>query len=136
MVLFSVFVFEGSLFCQAKKQVSINSNLLTVEIADTKNSRELGLMFRDKLDEGSGMLFIYNSPQILGFWMENTYIPLDLAYIDKNKKIIQIQKMRPKDRTSVVSKVPVLYALEVNSGWFSKHNIRVGDYVEFCFDKK
>ncbi len=107
--------------------LSIRSETLWVEIASTPAERMVGLMFRDSLPENHGMLFIFDTPQILKFWMKNTLIPLDIAFIDEAGVIIDIQAMEPLDTTLHVSPKAVPYALEVNRGWFKRHGIGVGD---------
>ena len=78
------------------------------------------------------MLFVFEKEKIQSFWMRNTYIPLSIAFIDKNAKIVQIEKMQPlNDTIHYASRVPVLYALEVNQGWFEKHQITIGDTIHF-----
>jgi uncharacterized membrane protein (UPF0127 family) len=62
--------------------------------------------------------------------MKNTFIPLDLAYIDSDGVIIDIHQLKPFDLTAVPSSKPVLYALEMNLGWYAKHSIKVGDKVK------
>ena len=94
-----------------------------------------GLMNIDKLGENEGMLFCYPAEKDLSFWMKSTYIPLSIAFIDKNKKITQIEELKPLDETSVTSKQPSMWALEVNSGWFQKNNIKIGDKISIINDK-
>lgn len=111
---------------------------LLVEIADTDEIRSKGLMFRHNLDENSGMLFIFENEAMREFWMMNTYIPLNIAYINRQDIINDIHYMRPLD-TSVryPSRQPAMYALEVNKDWFKKNNISEGSKVIFngCFGK-
>ena len=75
------------------------------------------------------MLFVFPAPKPQGFWMKNTLIPLSIAYISDSGEILQIEDMRPKDERSIRSKDPVRYALEVNQGWFKRHNVKVGDTI-------
>ena len=115
-----------------------NKIKLKVEIADTVESQTRGLMFRDKLDENSGMIFVFGNETIREFWMMNTYIPLNIAYINRQGIINEIYYMRPLD-TSIryPSQLPAMYALEVNKDWFKKNNISEGSKVIFdgCFGK-
>jgi uncharacterized membrane protein (UPF0127 family) len=76
------------------------------------------------------MLFVFEADQILSFWMKNTYIPLSIAYIAHDGKIIDIKDMYPNDTTSVVSSRSARYALETPQGWFSRSGARVGDTVK------
>lgn len=100
---------------------------LNVEIAANDREREKGLMYRTSMPQDSGMLFVFEKDKRLSFWMKNTYIPLDIAFIDSHGIIKDIYQMRPLD-TSVFynSSSEVRYALEVNQWWFAKNGIRVG----------
>lgn len=112
--------------------IEIDSTLLRVEIVQDAESRAEGLMHREELPENQGMLFVFDSSQILSFWMRNTFIPLDIAFINENGRIVDIQRMAPLDETKqYISAKPALYALEVNAGWFKAHGINVGAQVKF-----
>ena len=104
---------------------------ITVEIADDPATRSRGLMERDSLPQDHGMLFVYSEEQVLSFWMRNTRIPLDIAFIDGNGVIVDIQGMEPHDEESRLSRQPAMYALEMSRDWFEEHGVRVGDRVEF-----
>jgi uncharacterized membrane protein (UPF0127 family) len=112
----------------------INSNgervPVQVEIADTPDERLTGLMGRPTLAADTGMLFIFDQEQILSFWMKNTLIPLSVAYIDAEGRIVDIQDMQPLDETAHPSAEPAQYALEVNQGFFAEQGVVVGDMVE------
>lgn len=99
------------------------------EIARTNEERNKGLMFRKKLPDGKGMLFVSERDQVFSFWMKNTYIPLSIAFIASDGRIIDIKDMYPQDETSVVSSRSVRYALEVPQGWFSRAGVHTGDIV-------
>lgn len=111
---------------------------VNAEIAVTESDRETGLMYRSSLNESDGMLFVFAQEQKLNFWMKNTYIALDIAYIDRNGIINEIYQMKPLD-TSVTypSHKPAKYALEMNLGWFSRHKIKPGSKILFngCLGK-
>lgn len=116
------------------KKISLNT-----EIADTGSGREKGLMFRKSLNESDGMLFVFENEQRLNFWMKNTYIPLDIAYIDKNGIINEIYHMKPLDVSVTYNSIkPAMFALEVNLGWFGRHKIKPGSKINFngCFSKQ
>lgn len=104
--------------------------LVPVEIADTDAERRMGLMGRTALTEGTGMLFVFDAEQPLSFWMKDTLIPLSIAYIDAQGRIVDIQDMQPLDETPHPSAAPAQYALEVNQGYFAARGIQVGDLVE------
>jgi uncharacterized protein len=117
------------------KEIPIERDGLTIaavkaEIASTHEDRNTGLMFRKKLPDGKGMLFVFEADQIMNFWMKNTVIPLSIAYIAHDGKIIDIKDMYPNDTSSVVSSRSARYALEVPQGWFTRSGVRVGDIVK------
>ena len=103
-----------------------------VEVADDPAEQAKGLMDRTTLGENRGMLFIYPEERELSFWMKNTLIPLSIAFIDSERRIIDIQDMKPLDDEppSYVSAEPARYALEVNRGFFEEHGVEVGDTAE------
>ena len=103
-----------------------------VEIADDDFERGRGLMYRTALAENRGMLFVYEVEQKLSFWMKNTHIPLSIAFMDAEGRIVDIQDMEPldDDPPSYVSAEPARYALEVNQGFFEERGVKVGDRAE------
>jgi uncharacterized protein len=103
-----------------------------VEVADTDAERQTGLMGRTVLPEDAGMLFVFEGEQALSFWMKDTLIPLSIAYIDTEGRIVDIQEMQPLDDVlpHYVSAEPAQYALEVNQGFFEERGVTVGDSVE------
>ena len=102
-----------------------------VEIADDDAERARGLMERTELAEDAGMLFVFERERTLSFWMRNTLIPLSIAYIDAEGRIVDIEDMEPlDDQTKHPSAEPAQYALEVNQGFFDERGIEVGDTVE------
>lgn len=113
-----------SIFCTI---LYLGDTSLDVEIADTEEKREKGLMEREELSEKSGMLFVYNTEKPLYFWMKNTKLPLSIAFFDKEKVLRQIEDMPPPySEKTLRSKEPSRYALEVQRGWFERNNIRPG----------
>jgi len=102
-----------------------------VEIADTPSKREKGLMYRKKLFANHGMLFKYPYSSVMSFWGKNTYIPLDIAFIDGNGIIKQISEITPLNLKSVSSNDSCKYAMEMSKGWFSSNGIRVGCRINF-----
>lgn len=109
-----------------------------VEIADDPSEQSQGLMNRTSLGENRGMLFVFGNESTRAFWMKNTLIPLSIAYIDSEGRIVDIQKMEPAGNQTVsdarlpryVSAEPAQYALEVNQGFFEEHGVEVGDRAE------
>src|SRR5450631_1740456 len=111
-------------------QLTINSHRLVAEIAATVETRTVGLMHRFSLKPDHGMLFVFNAPQPLTFWMKNTFVPLSIAYIGADGKILNIEDMAPQTETTHPSKGPALYTLEMKKGWFAERGIAAGDQVK------
>ncbi|WP_018175642.1 DUF192 domain-containing protein [Thioalkalivibrio sp. AKL8] len=110
-------------------ELQLGERALTIEIAATDRSRRIGLMHRDHLPADHGMLFIWPRPAHYGMWMQNTRIPLDVAFIDADFTITNIASMTPHSTRIHEAKRPVRYALEVNAGWFKEHGIAPGASV-------
>lgn len=123
------FFFSSVLNAADLRVLQINNKKITVEIASTSLEREIGLMYRKELPAEQGMLFKFEFPDSVCMWMKNTYIPLSVAFIDKNGIIINIEKMDPLTENIHCSRGPALYALEMNQGWFQKYKIKSGDKV-------
>ena len=121
----------------AKVTLNIGKASLTTEIAATDAQEERGLMFRTKLADNDGMIFILPSAQTAEFWMKNTLIPLSVAFIDKDGVILEIHDMQPGDPTVPDADLPrtrsdsnkVAYALETNLHWFALNGIKPGDKI-------
>ncbi len=111
--------------------IRIGGVTVTVEIADTPELRQRGLMFRDSLPEDYGMLFVHSDLTVRSFWMRNTEIPLDIAFIDQNGVITNIEQMEPQSDMSYYSQGPVMYALEMRLGWFADNDVEPGERLEF-----
>jgi len=100
---------------------------IKVELARTESERAKGLMFREKLEKGSGMLFIFEKPEIQTFWMKNTYIPLDMIFIDSDLRIAGIiENAEPLTLTPRKISKKSQYVLEVEGGFCQKYNIESG----------
>jgi len=137
--LFSIFASAAS--CAAEKGGE-NGNSLTivsstgehrfaVEIADDDEERRIGLMYRKSMPENAGMLFDFGPDlAVRSMWMKNTLIPLDMAFIDKDGRIVRIaEDTTPRSLASISSGAPVLAVLEVNGGRFEALGVKEGDYV-------
>jgi len=111
-------------------RLEIGETSLAVEVASDNPSRKLGLMNRPSLPESRGMLFMFPAVRAQRFWMRNTLIPLSIAFISDEGKILKIEHMKPKDLSSTRSKDKVRYALEVNKGWFERHGIVPGAEIK------
>ncbi|HPI63127.1 MAG TPA: DUF192 domain-containing protein [Alphaproteobacteria bacterium] len=107
---------------------------LTVEIAATPQQRQQGLMFRRAMPVDQGMLFLFETPQVIGMWMRNTYLSLDMLFIDQQGKIVGISKrVIPQSDNLIVSPKLVIAVLEINGGVSDKLNIQVGDQLIHSF---
>ena len=113
------------------KQVRIDyqTTFLTVEIAETFEQRAQGLMHRQTLCDECGMLFVFEQPRQASFWMKNTFIPLDIAYISATGEITMIAPLVPLSEQHVLSLTKVKYAWEMNRGWFANKRLKVGDKI-------
>ena len=138
LVLFLLFFLIGcaKIINENSRKISIynGKNLieLNVEIADDNDKREKGLMFREKLDNNSGMLFVFENENYQIFWMKNTLIPLDIIFIDKSLKIVDIKYAVPckEDPCALYkSSKPAKYVLEVNGNFTTINDIRLGDKI-------
>lgn len=100
---------------------------IEVQVALTNAEKAKGLMHRESLPADSGMLFVFDRPQSLAFYMRDTLIPLDIGYFDTEGVLKEIYQMYPRDETSIISRGrDMLYALEMNQGWYSQNDVKVG----------
>ena len=113
--------------------VIFRSDTVRAEVANTSETRGQGLMFRDAVPDGTGMLFVYDREVPISFWMQNTFVALDVAWIDRNFVIVDIQQMEPETTDIHDGARPAMFALEVRQGWFAEKDIRVGDRSELIF---
>lgn len=117
----------------SSNKVCINSKCFNIEIAQTPEERQKGLMYRQSLNENAGMLFIFDKEGIYPFWMKNTLIPLDIIWINKDYKIVYIEKNIAPCKTdpcpSYSPQKEALYVLEINSGLAEKYSFKVGERV-------
>ena len=102
---------------------------LKLEIPVTLTEFKLGLMFRETLDEDCGMLFVFEESSEKSFHMNHTHIPLDIAFINASGIVESIKELQPLNPVPVYSDAEVLYALEVNRGWFTENNVNIGDQI-------
>lgn len=110
--------------------ITVDGTRLVVEIADDPEERAQGLMMRDHLPAGRGMIFVYPESEPRSFWMKDTRIPLSIAFLDDEGVIKRMADMAPLSLEHTKSVYPARYALEVNKGWFAEHGVQVGDRVE------
>jgi len=111
-------------------ELKIDKNLIKAEVASTQASQQLGLMYRKSMPEQSGMLFVFEQKAGHCFWMKNTLLPLSIAFIDDDGKIVNIEEMKPQTEENHCPLKPIRYALEMNSNWFENRKLGVGKLVE------
>ena len=110
--------------------------VIDIEVADNDQKTAQGLMYRSSMPENAGMLFLMPREDIQGFWMRNTYIPLDMIFVNSNKQIVTIHaNTTPMNEKSYISTAPALYVVEVNAGYCNKNNIKEGDKIDFTTNK-
>ena len=114
--------------------IVFDADTVLAEVVDTPTERSDGLQFRDELPDGSGMLFVYESEEYRSFWMKDTYIALDIAFLDVSFRIVDIQQMEPHTEDLYNSTAPAMFALEVRKGWFAERGIQVGEQAKVVFD--
>jgi len=110
------------------QRVVIHAGMFQIDaqVANTPQQRQIGLMFRKDMPIHEGMLFIFEEPQKLCFWMKNTPLPLTAAFVDDEGAIVNLADMQPQTTDSHCSEKPVRYVLEMNQGWFAKKKIGKG----------
>ena len=121
---------QGEVYFQDKNKNLIKQ--IDVEIAETDEKRHLGLMYRMKLEENQGMLFIFQDEEEQGFYMKNTMISLDIIFVNSKKQIIKIHKnTTPYSSKTLPSVKPALYVVEVIAGFTDKYGIKEGDQIDW-----
>lgn len=118
----------------AKVVLRVAGQELSVEVARSDAEREHGLMGRKSLGEKDGMLFVFDRDEHLEFWMKNTPLPLSIAFISSEGKILEIRDMQPFDERTTRSRNYARYALEMNQGAFRRLGISEGDQIELPAD--
>lgn len=129
VVLLIGIALTGCIGDEAEYQIEIRGVVFSVELANTPELREHGLMDREHLAERTGMLFAFDEPELRAFWMRDTLIPLSIAYLDSQLVIREIHDMEPLDESPISSRIEAHYALELNQGEFESHGVRVGDRI-------
>jgi len=107
-------------------RLSAGMHLLDVQLAQTPQERQIGLMYRKEMPQHEGMLFVFEQPATQCFWMRNTLIPLTAAFVADDGTIVNLADMKPQTDDSHCSVKPVRFVLEMNQGWFAKRNIAAG----------
>ena len=139
--VFLVVLFFTATGCAAQTQFKTGSLTIAtkfgelnyrIEVADTNRLKSIGLMYRSSMPEDQGMLLLNETPQRMNIWMKNTFIPLDIIYIDRNGHIVKIVENARKESTSVMpSDGEVMAVLELNAGQVRQQEIAVGDRVTY-----
>ena len=109
-----------------RTKLSAGMHVLDVQLAQTAQERQIGLMFRKDMPQHEGMLFVFEQPATQCFWMRNTLIPLTAAFVADDGTIVNLADMKPQTDDSHCSTKPVRYVLEMNQGWFAKRSIAAG----------
>ncbi|PKN80723.1 MAG: hypothetical protein CVU48_00900 [Candidatus Cloacimonetes bacterium HGW-Cloacimonetes-1] len=106
--------------------------LFDIEIASTVIKRQIGLMYRESMESNQGMLFEFDEIDTHGFWMKNTYLPLDIIFIDADKNIVEIaENTTPFSEETIIPQKPIKYVLELKSGTSKQMNIQAGNKVSW-----
>ena len=113
--------------------VIFGADTVLAEVARTPDQRAQGLMYRQELPDGTGMLFVFEDNVPRSFWMQNTYVPLDIAFLDPGLTVVDIQQMAPMTTDNHDSTSPAMFALEVRQGWFAERGIAVGARAQMLF---
>jgi len=100
-----------------------------VAVADSKLKKEVGLMRRKKLPKNLGMLFVFDQPEVVGMWMKNTFIPLDMLFISSKEVVKIVSNTTPMSQKIISSDQPVDMVLEINAGLAKSLNIKVGSII-------
>lgn len=129
----AIFLSSNALAADATRfpviSLTAGMHMIKAEVAATEAQREQGLMYRERLGQNEGMVFLFHAPAGVCMWMKNTLIPLSVAFIDRNGRIVNIEDMKPQSLESHCAKQPVYYALEMQAGWFKQRNIKPGSII-------
>ena len=112
-----------------REKLSVGIHQIDTQLAVTSEQREIGLMFRKEMPPHEGMLFVFEQPSRMCFWMKNTVLPLTAAFIADDGSIVNLENMKPQTTDSHCSAKPVRYVLEMNQGWFAKRGIKPGTKI-------
>lgn len=107
--------------------IKVGDRTVQMQVAAKLPEVQKGLMFRQSMDEGEGMLFVFTAPQQQGFWMRNTTLPLDIGFFDPTGELKEIYPMHPLDERRVTSRSRnIQFCLEMNQGWFKRNDVKPG----------
>jgi len=106
--------------------------VIDIEVADNEHKRSQGLMYRSSMPEYFGMLFIFDNEEPLTFWMKDTYIPLDILFVNDSLEIVSIsENCKPMVKWPIKSEKPAKYVVEVNAGYVYQWGVKAGDKIQF-----
>ncbi|HYF41839.1 MAG TPA: DUF192 domain-containing protein [Ramlibacter sp.] len=111
-------------------RLTAGSHAIHALVARSDDERERGLMHRTSMPHDEGMLFVYDEPSELCFWMKNTPLALSVAFLAEDGTIINLDDMAPQTRDSHCAAQPVRFVLEMNQGWFAEHGVGPGDRIQ------
>ena len=110
-------------------RLSAGIHVVRAMVADRPDTRQTGLMFRKEMAPNDGMLFVFERPSDQCFWMKNTLIPLSIAFLADDGRIVNVEEMKAQTLDGHCSKEPVRFALEMNQGWFKAKGLAAGHKV-------
>ncbi len=113
--------------------IVFGADTVLAEVASTSDERAEGLMYREAVPDGTGMLFVFPDVSVRSFWMANTYVALDIAFMDPAFNVVDIVAMQPLVTESYASRAPAMYGLEVRQGWLGEHGVGVGTRAQVVF---
>lgn len=129
--LFLIILFFCSLVKANHAMVNYDKKKIVVKMAESEEEKKRGFMYINELEDFSGILFLYNEPKIVNFWMKNTLLDLILVFIDDNKKIIQIEKGEKLDKEIITSSQKVIAVLELPFECSKKIKFSLGEYINW-----
>lgn len=119
-----------------KQAIRLGGTIIELEVARTSVEHRTGLMYRKFLPENKGMLFVFTAPRPIAMWMKNTFIDLDAAFVDACGQITQIITMKKGTLDLHQSRLNASRVIEMNGGWFARHNVKVGTLVPSLIDTR
>jgi len=125
-IFFALLLASGIALATPTIELSAGMHRIEAEVASTPADRATGLMNRPAMPTHRGMLFVFAEAGVQCFWMKNTLIPLSIAFLDDDGRIVQIADMRPQSLDNHCSVKPVRFALEMNAGWFRSRGLSAG----------
>lgn len=113
-----------------RTELSIGMYRIEAEVAATQENRTTGLMQRRSMPANQGMLFVFTQPQRHCMWMKNTLLPLSVAFLDEEGRILNVEDMQPQTEDNHCAAKPARFALEMNLGWFRQKGVKPGQTIE------